>query len=149
MKYTNEVIINLPRERVVELFDNPDNLKHWQPGLKSFEHISGEAGKPGAKSQIKYEMGKRKIEMVETIIKRDLPDEFSAVYETKGVWNEQRNLFIPIGPDKTRYLSEAEFRFSGFMKLIGWLMPGAFKKQSQKYLDDFKTFAESQGNAAG
>jgi hypothetical protein len=28
------------------------------------------------------------------------------------------------------------------MKLIGWLMPGTFKKQSQKYLDLFKSFAE-------
>lgn len=31
------------------------------------------------------------------------------------------------------------------MKLFGWLMPGAFKKQSQKYLDMFKEFAEKEG----
>jgi hypothetical protein len=28
------------------------------------------------------------------------------------------------------------------MKLIGFLMPGAFKKQSMKYAQDFKNFAE-------
>ena len=37
MKFTNEVTINLPRARVVELFDNPDNMKQWQKGMESFE----------------------------------------------------------------------------------------------------------------
>jgi hypothetical protein len=37
---------------------------------------------------------------------------------------------------------EQEFQFKGFMKIIGFLFPGAFKKQSLKYLVDFKQFAE-------
>lgn len=143
MKYTNEVEINLPREKVVELFDNIDNLKHWQPGLLSFEALSGTPGHPGAKSKLKYKMGKKEIEMVETITKRDLPDEFSGTYETKGVWNSVSNKFIPVGDNKTKIISETEFNFSGFMKVIGFLMPGAFKKESQKFLDRFKAFAES------
>jgi hypothetical protein len=28
------------------------------------------------------------------------------------------------------------------MKLMAFIMPGEFKKQSQKYADDFKAFAE-------
>ena len=67
MKYTLEIDIHLPREKVIELFDNPDNMKHWQPGLLSFEPLSGTPGTVGAKSQLKYLMGKREIEMVETI----------------------------------------------------------------------------------
>ena len=42
MKYTCKLVINLPRERVVELFDDPDNLPRWMEGLQSFEHLSGE-----------------------------------------------------------------------------------------------------------
>ncbi|MDO8649005.1 MAG: SRPBCC family protein [Candidatus Peregrinibacteria bacterium] len=41
MKFTHEVTINLPVARVVELADNPDNLKYWQPELVSFEHFTG------------------------------------------------------------------------------------------------------------
>ncbi len=41
-------------------------------------------------------------------------------------------------------MSEQEFNFTGFMKLVAWLMPGMFKKQSLKYQQDFKRFAESQ-----
>ena len=143
MKYINEVEIDLPIQKVVELFDNPDNMKYWQPGLQSFEHISGEPGREGAKSRLKYKMGNRDIEMIETITRRDLPDEFSGIYETKGVYNLISNRFIPINETRTKYVSETEFQFSGMMKLFGWIMPGAFKKQSQKFMDDFKKFAES------
>ncbi len=143
MKYSNEVIINLPIQKVVELFDNPNNLKYWQPGLQSFEHLSGETGKPGAKSRLKYKMGKRDVEMIETITVRNLPHEFSGTYEMKGVFNEIKNKFVAVDANTTKYIAESEFKMSGFMKIIGWLMPGAFKKQSQKFLDDFKTFAEN------
>jgi len=143
MKYNLDITINLPREKVIELFDNPDNMKHWQKGLVSFEHFSGEAGNVGAKSKLKYKMGKREIEMIETITKRDLPNEFSGTYEAKGVWNDMKNYFSIVDENKTKWASEVEFKFSGFMKIIAFLMPGNFKKQSYKYMVDFKNFAEN------
>lgn len=81
MKYTNEVIINAPVNRVIELFDNADNMKEWQPGLVSFEHLSGTPGQVGAKSKLKYKMGNREIEMIETITVKNLPEEFSGTVE--------------------------------------------------------------------
>ena len=146
MKYTVETEINLPVARVVELFDNPDNLKHWQPGLISFEHLSGTPGQAGAKSKLKYKMGKREIEMIETITVRNLPDEFSGTYEAKGVFNIVKNYFKPISENKTKYINENEFQFKGYMKILGFLMPGAFRKESEKYLVQFKEFAEKQGS---
>ena len=41
MKYENSIVIQLPVARVIELFDNPDNMQYWQKGLQSFEHVSG------------------------------------------------------------------------------------------------------------
>ena len=143
MKYTVETTINLPRHKVIELFDNPDNLKHWMEGLISFEHLSGAPGMVGAKSKLTFQMGKRRMELIETITRRDLPDEFSGTYEANGVFNIQRNRFEIIDENRTRYISETEFKFKGFMKILALLMPGAFKKQSMKYLLDFKKFAES------
>lgn len=46
MKYKLDIIINKPVDEVIKLFDNPDNLKKWQPELVSFEHLSGEEGQP-------------------------------------------------------------------------------------------------------
>jgi carbon monoxide dehydrogenase subunit G len=144
MKYTNEIVINKPIEKVVELFDNPDNMSKWMEGLLSFEPLSGKPGQPGAKSRLKFKMGRREIEMIETITTRNLPDEFTGTYEAKGVFNIVKNRFIKISDDRTKYLSEQDFQFKGLMKLMGIIMPGAFKKQSMKYLTNFKNFVENQ-----
>lgn len=142
MKYKLELNIDLARDKVIELFDDPENLKKWQKGLISFESSEGEPGKEGSKSLLKYKTGKREIEMTETILSRKLPDEFSATYEAKNVWNEVRNYFKETGPNKTNWEFETEFKFKGFMKIMSAVMPGAFKKESFKSMQAFKNFAE-------
>ncbi len=142
MKYTTEIVIDLPRDAFIEKLDNPDNMKHWMRGLLSHEAISGEPGQEGARMNMRFKMGKREMEMVETIIKRNMPEELHTTYDTKGVHNIQKNYFKE-EDGKTRWISESEFQFDGFgMKLMAFLMPGAFKKQSRKYAEDFKNFAE-------
>ncbi|EAR00104.1 hypothetical protein FB2170_00520 [Maribacter sp. HTCC2170] len=143
MKYTTEILIDLPLNEFIKKLDNPDNMKHWQKGLVKYNIISGAPGQEGGKMELRYQMGKRKIVMVETILKRNLPYEFHTTYDTKGVHNVQKNYFKEISASQTKWISEAEFQFSGFMmKLMAFFMPGAFKKQSLKYLKDFKAFAE-------
>ncbi|MEL7122977.1 MAG: SRPBCC family protein [Bacteroidota bacterium] len=144
MKYTTQVEINRPVAEVIKLFDDPDNLAKWQDGLQSFEHLSGTPGKTGAKSRLVYQIGRRTIEMIETIESRNLPDEFSGTYEAKNVFNRVVNRFTPIEENKTLYVAEQEFKFSGFMKIMAWLTPGAFRKESQKSLEAFKKFAETE-----
>jgi uncharacterized membrane protein len=144
MKYTVEIEIDRPIEKVIELFDNPDNLQKWMKGLLSMEHVSGTPGEPGAKSLLRFKMGNKEIEMTETIITRSLPEEFTATYEAKGVHNIVANRFLKLSEHKTKYSTEQEFEFSGFMKMVAFLMPGVFKKQSMDFLKDFKEFVESQ-----
>jgi hypothetical protein len=145
MKYTVQIDINLPLDHMITLFDNPANLKHWQPGFVSFEPISGTPGEVGAKSRLMYQMGKRDVELIETITKRDLPREFSGTYETQGMWNEIKNQFEAIDSQTTKWTSEVEFHASGFMmKAMTLLMPGMFKKRSMQHMELFKKWAESQ-----
>lgn len=145
MKFRTTITIDLPRQRMIERFDNPATMKEWQPSLISFEPISGTPGQVGAKSRLKYRMGKREIEMIETVTKRDLPREFSGTYEAKGVWNEVRNTFEEDGPTRTIWHSDCAFRMQGFMKVIAFLMPGAFKKESAGIQERFKVWAEKRG----
>jgi hypothetical protein len=81
--------------------------------------------------------------MEETIIKNDLPEQFHANYAAKGVYNIQENFFEETPEGGSLWISHNEFRFSGFMKLMGLFMPGAFRKQSYQYMKDFKAFAEN------
>jgi len=143
MKYSTEITIELSIEEVIKLLDNPENMKHWQEGLLGYKQLSGEPSKEGAKMELYYKIGKREMTMVETILKNNFPNEFHTSYDVKGVHNIQKNYFKVNDDSTTQWVSESEFQFSGFMmKLMGFLMPGAFKKQSLKYLKDFKAFAE-------
>lgn len=144
MKYTLEIEINQPINKVITLFNDEDNLFKWMSGLQSIEHLQGEPGKKGSTTKMIFKEGKRNIEMIETIITNNLPEELIASYEAKGVYNLAKIAFIPISETKTKYLSEQEFQLKGFMKIFGWIMPAAFKKQSLKYLNMFKEFAEEQ-----
>jgi uncharacterized membrane protein len=126
MKYQKEIEINKPIDDVIGMFDNPENMGKWMEGLQSFEHISGAPGQPGAKSRLRFKMGTREVEMIETINVRNLPDEFTGTYEAKGVWNKVSSKFVPLSDTKTKYISEQEFKFQGFMKCIAFIMPGAF-----------------------
>jgi uncharacterized membrane protein len=144
MKYTTEIEINQPVDKVISLFDNQDNMMKWMKGLQSFENLSETPGEVGAKMKMVFKMGKHDIEMIETIKSKNLPSDMSMEYDAKGVWNAVRNSFVPISENKTLYKAEHEFKFQGFMKIMAFVMPGAFKKQSRKYLEDFKIFAESQ-----
>ena len=143
MKYSTEIQVALPRAKFMEKFDSAENMKHWQKGLKSYKYLDGEPGKEGSQMELQYQMGKRDLVMVETILKSNFPYEFHATYDAKGVHNIQKNFFKEIDENNTLWVTESEFQFSGlFMKLIGFLMPGAFKKQTLEYLKSFKAFAE-------
>lgn len=149
MKYSADIEINASIDKVIALFDDYDKRKEWMEGLESSELISGRQGQPGAKTRMKFDMGKRKIEMVETVISRNYPDDFTVAYEAKSVYNIVINRFEKVDEETTRFINDQEFRFKGFMKLIGLLMPGAFKKQSKKYLQNFKQFVENEQLTGG
>jgi len=149
MKYTTEITVDVPRDEFIKKMDNPENMKHWQRGLIGYEELSGVQGQEGSKMELHYKMGKRDMVLIETILKHNMPYEFHATYDTKGVHNIQKNYFKDIDGHTTKWISEAEFQFSGFfMKLMGFLMPGSFKKQSMKYAQDFKAFAENGTSVA-
>jgi hypothetical protein len=144
MRYQLELDIDLPRARVIELFLDSDNLTKWQPDLVSFEHVSGEPREVGAKNRQIHKMGKREVEMIETITARNFPEEFSATYEAHKVWNLIENRFIENGPEKTHWILDTEFKCGGMVRIMALLMPGMFKKNTFTFMNRFKDFAENQ-----
>ena len=137
MNYSTEIVISLPRQRVIELLYSSDNIFKRQPGLQSFDFMSGEEGQPGAKTKLVYDMNGRRTEMVETIIKREFPDEFTATYDANGVHNLVENHFYEEGPEKTCWVMENDFYFSGLMKLMGFFMRSQFPKETLKGMNSF------------
>ena len=142
MKFTCSVDIDSPKHIVAEMFSNPDNLQYVQEGFKSKTLISGNEGEEGAVSKMVYE----KLELIETIIKNDLPNEFLALYEHKYTVNTMKVQFVALNDHKTRYNSEIHYtKFNGFMiKVMAKLFPSFFKKQVLKWMQLFKEYVENK-----
>lgn len=146
MKFTCSALINLPKKDVVEYWKDERHFTKWQDGFLKIEHLEGEPGTSGAKSKLYYRQGKRDMELFETIIENNLPDENSAQYEHTHMTNIMTTRFIPIEENLTRYEVEIEYtKFNGLMpKLLAKMFPGMFVKQSQKWVNQFKDFVASK-----
>lgn len=143
MQYTTELLIEKPIMEVFKKMDSIDNMKHWQKGLLSTEHIYGTPGQFGAKMKLKFDYGNHKIELIETITKRNFPDEFHANYITKGLLNIQQNYFVSLSDNLTKWISKNEYQPTTFaMNAMLFFMPRAFKKQTKTYMANFKNFVE-------
>lgn len=145
MKFSCSIEINLARNRVIELFDNPDNMKKWQDGLVSFEHLEGEPGQVGAKSKLVYQNGKKTFDLYEHITVRNLPDEFSGYYDHVAMRNSMINRFVELDANRTCWTCDLSYEFkTPAWRFFSLFMKGMFKKQTQKFLDNFKKFAEAE-----
>ena len=143
MKFHIEIIVDISFAKLIELFENYENLKIWQPNIIKYTRLTGELGQPGATSEIRYNMVIKEMVMKETIIKRNLPEEFVLRYESDGVKNTVTNNFKEIAPNKTRWIMENNFEFAGIMKYAALAMKGIFRKQTELTMERFKKFAES------
>lgn len=148
IEYAVEMTIDRPRDTVVALFDDPENLKQWLHGLESLEPIEGEPGAVGSKSRLVFKDKGRTMEMVETILERSPPHRFRFSYACGKVWNEVDNTFEECGDGgQTRWIGRNVFVLGGWMKLLGIFMRGAFPKQSREHMERFKAFVEAASEA--
>jgi hypothetical protein len=144
MQYTTKVLIEKPLQEVIKKINSFENLKHWHDGLVSTEHISGTPGQFGSKLKLNYYYGKRKVELIETITKHNLPSEIHVTYSTKGMVNIQENYFETSENDFTYWVSKNDFQPTTFsMNAMLFLMPMTFRKQTKNYMTNFKRFVEN------
>ncbi|MBT8219308.1 MAG: SRPBCC family protein [Bacteroidia bacterium] len=143
MKYSIQTIIDAPLDKFIAIMDDPERMIHWQRGLVGHEFVEGEPGKPGSKMRLDYDLKGRKFSLMETVISSDLPNSFEATYEMPGMYNAQVNTFESTPDGQTRWTTDAEFTSDKFLyKIMMFLMPGQFKKQSRIIMDDLKAYVE-------
>lgn len=142
MKYHVETVIEVPRHRVVELFEDPETARRWNTwhdDLDVIEQIAGEPGTVGATSRLTF----GKVQMTETITAYELPERIVRTYETDKFYNVEENRFSELSDQRTLWRLDNEFRFySFFMKVIGRLTPWAFKSETLRRVRRFKQLAE-------
>jgi hypothetical protein len=146
MKFTCKVEIEAPRSKVVALFKDPSNYKEWQDNFERYILLKGEQGKVDTMAKLVYNTPKRNktMELIETIIINNLPNEFKAEYAHMHMINTMHNKFAELDENTTRWTADIHYsKINGFIpKIMTFLFPGMFKAQTQKWLDQFKEFVE-------
>jgi len=143
MKLVFDLILERSLADVWKSFDNPENMKIWQPTLVSFEPVSGTPGQVGAVSRLTYEEGGRTIVLTETITVRRHPDLFAGTYESGMGTNLIENSFQEISPGRTRWMVSSEFRFKGLLRVMAPFMKGMLSKRVKTDVERFKTKLEA------
>ncbi len=147
MKFTAEIEIKQPLEKTIALWQDQNNFKHWQDGFISKELISGADNEKGAVSIIKLAQGKKNtMELKETVLTANLPKEFKVLVEHVHMSNTMNNHFTAIDANTTLWTAEIDYFKVNFwpVKIMMRLFPNMFKKQGEKWWNQFKDFAEKQ-----
>ena len=142
MRYTLHNTIDKSLDEVIAKFKEPEGVKHWMEGLQKIEHISGTPGEKGAKSDFTFLHKNKEMKISETILEENLPHQIKFGYTSSMGYNEVEMLFEKISDNAVKQTNNTYFELKGFMKLLGPLMKGLFKKQTMKYMVAFKAYVE-------
>lgn len=146
MKFTCLTEIYASRDKVIQLWQDPANLKHWQSNFESHNYTSGKPGAVGSKTALTYNNKGSIFNLEETVIENNLPDTFEGEYVHLTMTNRMRSTFVAIDAHTTIWKAEIHYtQFNGFaIKIFGFFGKRIFKKQTQKWLDNFKAFVEAK-----
>jgi hypothetical protein len=144
MKYTCRIEVPLNRDDCIKLWLDETQFDKWQEGFQYKKWTKGESNENNSTSNILILQGKRKIELEELIINNNLPDSIEGKYVHIHMTNTQKVSFEYLASQKTMIRSDVEYiKFNAFIpKMMAKFFPSLFKKQSQKWLDQFKLLAE-------
>ena len=142
MKIHTEVKIQKPAPEVIGTLSNPSNNIHWQPEFVSYEHLAGIPDQPGATGKYVVQNGNFRDEFIETIIANNLPDEITAVMESKWLKITNKHKFFSIDENTTNVITDADITFKGLAMLLGWMTKSAIQKQTSDNLAHFKDYIE-------
>lgn len=150
MKHKAEILIDADRAAVWRFFDDPNNMTTWQPALKSIAHKSGSPGQPGAISELVYDENDREVVMTETITARRAPSFLGGTYESKWATAVIVNYFEEADAGQTRWVSNANYRFKGFMKVRAFFIRKSICNRIDTDMNRFKFLVETElaGNAS-
>ena len=144
MKFRHEIVIDADHESVWASFDDPANMKAWQPTLASFTRRSGEDGQPGAVAELVYDENGRKVTLIETITERRAPHFMAGTYESDVGNALVVNHFEDAGDGRTRWAMYGNHSFRGIYRFLSIFFAGSIRRRNEVMMNNFKLFTETR-----
>jgi uncharacterized protein YndB with AHSA1/START domain len=144
MKFRHEIVIDADQESVWASFDDPGNMKAWQPTLESFTRKRGKHGQPGAVAELVYNENGRKVTLIETVTERREPHFMAGTYESDVGNALIVNHFEDAGDGRTRWVMYGNHSFRGVFRFLSIFFAGAIRRRNEGMMNNFKLFAETR-----
>jgi uncharacterized protein YndB with AHSA1/START domain len=142
-RFEQKVSIRRPVQHVFRMYTDHARMPAWQPGLLEIEEVSGTPGRAGAVSKLRYQFGRRKMIMTETVVEVVPPNRYVVTYALKGLRHTVSHSFTAKGSGETEWVAVSEYRFRGLMWLLGRSMRGGLEEQGRILMGNFKGYVES------
>ncbi len=140
MQLTTQLLIERPRDQVIELYTCREKIPLWWTNLISSERISGEHGAIGSVYEQKYmAMGKYVEERV-ILIEIDWPRYFHTRAESPVLSRDSRT-YIEVVDDRTTRIT-VNNHFQG--EYVPSLVTEDLQKYTLQFLQTFKDYALTQ-----
>ncbi|MGW6930623.1 SRPBCC family protein [Lentzea sp. NPDC054927] len=138
MRFTKEIVLDQPIERVRVLTSDPAHLHEWQPDLVGITQHSETPGAAGATATLTY----RKFKLEETVLSATA-DERVSRYETTGMVHTITNRYSAIDDQHTLLVCDNEFQLSGLLKLGRRVLEKSLREQVERNVENFKAFIDA------
>lgn len=141
-----ELIINAPRFKVIQFFDNDDNLEKWQPELLKKKLLKGKNRSKNSKYILAYNLNGKLFELFGKIEGRHFPEVFTESFRRKGIMNWVVHYFSITKDKKTKWLVDNMFSFKTPIDFVLYyiLYHRKLRKIKIAHMNNFKAYLESK-----
>lgn len=142
--YTNETIVNLPRDATVLLYVDIRFFPKWQPNFISHKFVDGKSSNEIEVAEVCYNIAGKTLTFIREVLKSDMPEKITATFEIEGIRQDVISEFVVIDENQSKLVStvtissEAEYTPAQFAQVAS-----IFKAQTAFMQNNFKKFAES------
>lgn len=132
MQLSLEMILKRPAADVWRAFDDPVNLKVWQPSLVAYEPLSGPPGEIGSTARLTFHERGFTVAVVQTVTLRRPPHEFAAIFDHAQGRGMMAHQFFDLADGSTRWVAGITVQLKGMLRLLA----GAFRGQAERRIHE-------------
>ncbi|MGL1919442.1 MAG: SRPBCC family protein [Hyphomicrobiales bacterium] len=142
--FTNETIIDLPRETVVDLYTDVELLGRWQPSFISHKYLSDPTKNELEIAEVCYSFAGRDLVFVRKVLSDNLPETIVATFEVDGIRQIVENKFVVLSENQTKLETNVTISSqSSYIQADFLQVKEAFRVQTTTMQQNFKAFAEA------
>lgn len=144
MELSQELVVAVPLDRVVQLLSDPDHPFKWQKELVSIDRLKGEPGEAGSKAKLSYKSSSgREFVLEETVVTHELPGESVSKYETSGMKHTVTTNVEAVDAGHTKVTVETAMTLTGMAKFAAPLLEKTLREQVETRGEDLGRYLES------